>query len=325
MQSPGIENHSIENHGIESHPLNALNVLAVDDEVFNLEILSEWLTDWGVNIDTTDNGEQALSLMDTGERHYHLLLLDRMMPGMDGFKFLQTLRQRPQYKDMPVIMQSASATVDEIQYAFAQGVWYYLCKPFERRKLYSIIEAAMRDVTIHTHLRELVNESSFQPKPPANEIPVLEVKTLSEVCDVAVKLAQISDEPEKVVVGLYELLLNAVEHGNLEISYNEKTRLLNNHAWNEEIDARLNRSPYCDRRASIAVSALDAGLQYRIIDQGAGFRSDSYLQLQTYRAGDNHGRGIAIAKNCSFGRLEYRGCGNEVLAFTGKTAHEVAK
>jgi CheY-like chemotaxis protein len=308
---------------IENIPINTLNVLAVDDEVFNLEILSEWLADWGINVDTAENGRHVLSLLDSGERHYHLILLDRMMPGMDGFELLQVLKQNPQWKSIPVVMQSASATLDEIQYAFAQGVWYYLCKPFERRKLYAILEAALTDSIIHNRLRHRVNE------PAKSEVnfadgKVLEVKTLADAQDAAVRLARLSGKPQTVVVGLYELLLNAVEHGNLGISYSEKTRLLNDHLWQEEIAVRLQRSPYCDRMATIAVNAAGDDLGYRIKDQGNGFKSAPFLQLQTHRAGDSHGRGIAIANNCSFSRLEFLGRGNEVLAVTDTAFDKVA-
>lgn len=309
---------------LENTPLNELNVLAVDDEVFNLEILTEWLTDWGVTVDAVENAEHALSLLDAGERPYHILLVDRMMPVMDGFKFLAEVKQRPKWKDIPVVMQSASATVDEIQSAFARGVWYYLCKPFERRKLYSLIEAAIRDTIIHNQLRQDVKEFSSLPSPEVTEIPFQELRSLEEVRQAALKLSRLSVAPEKVVVGLYELLVNAIEHGNLEIGYSEKTRLLNDHLWEEEIATRLNKSPYCDRKASISVAMNGNELEYRIKDQGNGFRSNSYLQFQTHRAGDNHGRGIAIASKFSFTRLQYLGRGNEVLAVSQPVAEKAA-
>jgi len=308
---------------IENMPLNTLNVLAVDDEVFNLEILSEWLTDWGVNVDTAENGEQALSLLDAGERRYHTLLLDRMMPGMDGFKLLEAVKQRPDFKNIPVVMQSAAATTDEIQYAFTQGVWYYLCKPFERRKLCTLIESAMADAIIHTQLRNDVKNLNSPPQVPI-ELPFLEVRTLTEVREAALMLARFTANPEKVVVGLYELLLNAVEHGNLEISYNEKTRLLNEHAWKEEIADRLDQAPYCDRKAGVTFNADGQVIQFLIKDQGKGFKCEPYLQLQTHRAGDNHGRGIAIANNCSFTHLKYQDGGSEVLAVTNLMAEKAA-
>jgi CheY-like chemotaxis protein len=301
---------------ISNIPLESLNVLAVDDEAFNLEILSEWLLDCGIHVETAENGRQALAVLDTSARQFDAILLDRMMPEMDGFEFLAAMKAHSQWKDIPVIMQSAAATVDEVQYALTAGIWYYLSKPFERRKLFSIIETAVSDSMIRSQLSNLVSES---PRGEFNHRPI-ELQTLAQAQEAAIRLAKLSAEPEKVVVGLYELLFNAIEHGNLEISYNDKTRLLNNHHWMEEIESRLRRAVYCDRAVKVSVNQTAHDIEYVIKDQGKGFRSKNYLQLQTHRAGDNHGRGIAFAKQFSFKRLEFLGTGNEVRAFSARDA-----
>jgi CheY-like chemotaxis protein len=295
-------------------PQQSLSILAVDDEAFNLEILSEWLLDWGVHIETAENGQQALAVLDATERPFDAILLDRMMPEMDGFEFLATVKALPQLKNIPVIMQSAAATVDEVQSALSAGIWYYLSKPFERRRLFSIIETAVTDSWVHKQLRKQVSESC------RGEIDLhpIELQTLTQAQEVAIRLAQFSAEPEKVVVGLFELLLNAIEHGNLEIGYNEKTRLLNNHQWMEEIESRLYSAPYRDRVVKVSVNETENDIKYIVEDQGKGFKSKFYMQLQTHRAADNHGRGIPFANKCSFERLEFFGAGNEVHAYSTK-------
>ena len=293
-----------------------MNILAVDDEVFNLEILSEWLLDAGATVDSAENGRHALEVLEAGERSYDAILLDRMMPEMDGLEFLAEMKRHTQWQDIPVIMQSAAATVDEVQCALRAGIWYYLSKPFERRKLCSIIETAVTDYSLHAQLRNLASET----KDSAGSNRSIELQSLTQAQEAAIQLAGISAEPQKVVSGLYELLLNAIEHGNLEITYNEKTRLLNEQLWLEEIERRLHRAPYSDRFVTVAVSEDERGIHYRIKDQGNGFKSKYYLQLQTHRAADNHGRGIAFANQLSFSGVEFRGTGNEVCAFAAKDA-----
>ncbi|WP_455211524.1 response regulator [Kaarinaea lacus] len=295
-------------------PLHTLNILAVDDEAFNLEILSEWLLEWGANVETAENGQHALEVLAAREQPFDVILLDRMMPQMDGFEFLEAMKIHRQWNDIPVIMQSAAATVDEVQYALAAGIWYYLSKPFERRKLYSIIETAVSDSRLHKQLRKLVNEL---PVGEINSNPI-ELQTLVQAQEAAIRLARLSSKPENVVVGLFELLVNAIEHGNLEISYNDKTRLLNTHHWMDEIKSRLGRSGYGDRVVAVSVKETERDIEYIIKDQGKGFKSKHYAHLQTHRAGDNHGRGIAFAKQLSFQRLEFFGNGNEVHASSGK-------
>lgn len=287
---------------------SSLSILTVDDEIFNLEILSEWLTQWGARVETAENGKQALHKLESAQKQYNVILLDRMMPEMDGFEFLAAIKQYPRWKEIPVIMQSASATVDEIEYALTSGVWYYLSKPFNRAKLYSVIETAVLDTTVHLQLCEQVKNT--RPATGQN----FQIQNLHQAYELALSLATLAAEPEKVVTGLYELLVNAVEHGNLDISYREKTRLLSQNVWLEEINNRLNCAPYCDRLVSVKVSDECNGVHYLIKDQGKGFKYNQYLSLQPHRAADNHGRGVAYAKQRSFVQLEYLGDGNEVLA-----------
>ena len=70
---------------------NALKVLLVDDDSFQLEMISEVMTSLGVSdITTVDSGEQALQHL-SGQERFNLMLLDLHMPGMDGFKFMDAL------------------------------------------------------------------------------------------------------------------------------------------------------------------------------------------------------------------------------------------
>ena len=295
-------------------PLHSLNILAVDDEAFNLEILSEWLLDWGVHVETAENGQQALAVLDAAKRRFDAILLDRMMPEMDGLEFLAAMQAHPQWKAIPVIMQSAAATVDEVQSALSAGIWYYLSKPFDRRKLLSMIETAVTDSVVHQRLCELVNES------PRGEIVQhsMELQTLAQAQEAAVQLARFVPQSGKAVLGLFELLVNAIEHGNLEIGYNDKTRLVNNHQWLEEIESRSCREAYRDRVVKVSVNETENDFEYVIEDEGKGFKSKNYLQLQTHRAADNHGRGIAFTNQYCFTRLEFFGTGNQVRAYSAK-------
>lgn len=298
----------------EKISLDTLNVLAVDDEIFNLEILSEWLSDKGVNVTTAENGRHALEVLQDSSDGFDVILLDRMMPEMDGLEFLAELKNRSQGHDTPVIMQSAAATVDEVQTALDAGVWYYLSKPFERSKLINLMQAAVGDCRLHRRLRQLANDTAGDG---AKE-QVTEIQTLEQATQAALSLATLSDNPQKIVTGLFELLLNAIEHGNLEIDYREKTRLLNEQRWLEEIEARLHRAPYSDRIARVSVTQEENGIEYQIRDEGRGFKAKQYLQLQTHRAADNHGRGISYANQLSFASLRYQGTGNQVCALAAK-------
>ena len=121
-------------------------------------------------------------------------------------------------------------------------------------------------------------------------------------------------ERVKVGVGLCELLLNAVEHGNLGLTYQDKSRLLALDGWDDEIARRLVAPPYADRYATVDLERTPGGISVVVTDQGEGFDWHPYLDFCLERATDAHGRGIATARQVCFTNLEYRGKGNEVVA-----------
>jgi two-component system cell cycle response regulator len=125
-------------------------------------------------------------------------------------------------------------------------------------------------------------------------------------------LSQFFPEPEQVVTGIYELLLNAVEHGNLGIGLEEKTELLRQQKWHEEITRRLAAPENTGKKVSINVTrSKDKKYQITITDQGNGFAWKNYIG----RALDNkrpNGRGLWIAFNSQFDRVTFNSAGNKV-------------
>jgi CheY-like chemotaxis protein len=76
-------------------------ILAVDDNPMNLEVLSDYLTEFGLTVLLKQDGEKALELAQ--RKLPDLILLDILMPGIDGFETCQRLKQHPETKDIPVI------------------------------------------------------------------------------------------------------------------------------------------------------------------------------------------------------------------------------
>src|SRR3954465_9024450 len=81
-------------------------ILVVDDQPANLRAVSALLTRHGYSVETAGNGEDALRLAD--ETAPDLLLLDMMMPGMDGFELLSRLKQRPALQRLPAVFLTAA-------------------------------------------------------------------------------------------------------------------------------------------------------------------------------------------------------------------------
>jgi hypothetical protein len=116
------------------------------------------------------------------------------------------------------------------------------------------------------------------------------------------------------VLGLTELMVNAVEHGNLGITYREKSALNEKGNWRDEVDRRLALPENADRFATICMRRAADGISFTILDRGDGFDWQSYLEMCPERAFDSHGRGIAMSRMLSFTSVEYSGNGNTVCA-----------
>jgi CheY-like chemotaxis protein len=287
-------------------------ILVVDDEVVNLEIIREYLDAPDYRLVLATSADQAWERMDcTGER-YDLAILDRMMPGMNGIELLRKMKADERYRDIPVIMQTAATSPDQVREGIESGAYYYLAKPYEPETLATIVRAALDDIarreeasrhaSAHVKAMELLDRAAFRYRRLDEIGPLIEV--LASLCPV----------PDQAAGGLTELLVNAVEHGNLGISYAEKKRLRQDNAWEAEVDRRLELAQYCDRWVRVDVLRHDDRIEFTVSDEGAGFDWQRYLEFDPLRAADPNGRGIAMARMLSFASLQYAGCGNQVTA-----------
>jgi len=112
---------------------------------------------------------------------------------------------------------------------------------------------------------------------------------------------------------LTELFVNGVEHGNLNLSYAEKSALLKSGALGHEIARRLAFLDYAQKRVRVSLDRTETALRMSIADDGKGFGWSQYLDLDVTRSADAQGRGIALAKAISFDKLDFRGCGLQVV------------
>lgn len=144
------------------------------------------------------------------------------------------------------------------------------------------------------------------------------VRTMKEAELLAQQLAQWCPNPSKALIGLSELLFNAVEHGNLGISYKEKSLLNETGQWDEEIDRRLNLPENSHKTVTVQMWQMTNEIYFLIQDQGDGFDWQPFMHIDPARQLHSHGRGIAWANTVSFSHLEYLGTGNAVIAVVSR-------
>jgi anti-sigma regulatory factor (Ser/Thr protein kinase) len=139
-------------------------------------------------------------------------------------------------------------------------------------------------------------------------------QTLIQCHELTNLLAKACPEPNRVVVGLSELMVNALEHGNLGITYQEKTELIDAHGWRAEVSRRQKLPENAQKWIKVGFTRNSDCIRFEIEDQGPGFNWQQYVVPSPARIFDNHGRGILLAKMDSFDRVEYQGRGNRVVA-----------
>ncbi|HZP87947.1 MAG TPA: response regulator [Burkholderiales bacterium] len=280
----------------------------MDDEELNREIIQEYLEDEDCELIEAESGEQALALLETGD--FDAVLLDRMMPGLDGTEVLQRMKQDSRLADLPVIFQTAAAAHEQVAEGLRMGAYYYLTKPYHRDALVAVVEAALQ---IGRERRELAHQlSEYSGVMHLVEEARYRFRTLQEARALAAALAAACEEPQRAGLGLVEVLINAVEHGNLGIEFEEKAQLLNSGRWQSEVDARLARPENLNKFVQVHAHRDGTELVIHIKDQGNGFDWKQFLAMDEKRAFYPNGRGITLAREIAFNALQYRGCGNEV-------------
>ncbi|MGK0290955.1 MAG: two-component system cell cycle response regulator [bacterium] len=291
-----------------------ISILAVDDDTINLDLIKAYFSDINYNIITASGGKEALSILSQSSHKIHTILLDWMMPEMDGIEVLKKIKENPLTAHIPVIMQTARAKNEDVIEGISHGVFYYLTKPFEEKLLLSIVHASVNEHQRFRHLMEEVEvgknicglmESGF-----------FRFRTLIEAENLAHWLANVSPNPKNTLLGLIELFFNAIEHGNLGISYDEKSVLMEKNMWWKEVTARLEQDKYQDLFVEVQLKKTEKAILFYIKDQGDGFDFKQFLSLNESRLFDNHGKGILMAKMLYFDELHYSPSGNSVEAVT---------
>jgi len=294
---------------MKKHP-----ILVVDDEPFNLEIIEEFLSDEPYALTMASDGAEAWDILQLDPDRFSAILLDRMMPNMDGMALLAKLKSEKTHRHIPIILQTAKASSKDIMEGINAGAHYYLTKPFDEANLKSMLRSALYDHALHVDLTNKIDLCSLALQKLSHGEMYFTFRTLDDGKGVATLLANLCPDPPKVITGLTELMTNAIEHGTLGITYEEKTVLLATNSWAEEVEERQQLSENKDKQITARYMKNDTHIRINIQDSGPGFNWTTYLTLDPSRAFDTHGRGIAMANLMSFDQLIYHGCGNEVEA-----------
>ncbi len=172
-------------------------ILIVDDSFINRELLTEMLED-EYEVITCENGLQALELMEENYNELAIILLDLVVPVLDGVGFLKALQNKSIMKDIPILVISGETNVETEIKCFDYGVFDFIKKPFDNRLVKKRIKNAVDLYMYKNNLEERVAEQT---------------SVISEQYNL---LKHQADQLAKSNVSIIEILGTIVEYRNLE-------------------------------------------------------------------------------------------------------------
>lgn len=289
-------------------------VLAVEDETTSLAILAGLLEELGYEVLEANLGREALDIVEREAATLDVIVLDKVMPEMDGLEVVSRLKDDPKARHIPIVMVTGSTKPEEVKEGIDAGVFYYLTKPYEDDVFKSVLTSAMREADRRSNLKTELkkHQTSFGFIDRAE----FTIQKLEEAEDLACFIANCFPNPETALPGLASLLVNAVEHGNLNIGYEAKSAMLAAGKWRESVDSRLEEGAFKNRKVKVTLTRTKEQVSVTIRDEGNGFDWAQYLEIDPARALHAHGRGIAQANKISFDELHFNEKGNEVTAIS---------
>lgn len=298
----------------ESRPLR---ILAVDDNRIERMFMLQQIKELGHDVLEAENGQQAIDILHNKDNHVDIVLIDRIMPILDGLSVVIRMKDDATLKKIPVIMITGAGSNNEMREGIDAGVFYYLTKPVSADLLRSVLTAASREskrtIALNHELRR--HSTSFN----LIDTCKFNIRTIEDAECLSAFIALCFPEPDRVLKGLAELMVNAVEHGLYKVGYEKKGALIESGKWREELD-RLSALPeYIDSHVEVVMTRKDNGIYVIVTDPGDGFNWKKYMTIEPARASDNHGRGIAQANAESFDKIAYNEKGNQVIAYVNKT------
>ena len=178
-------------------------ILIVDDNVVNRDICAMHLEDMQGPLYFAENGQIALQL--AKDKEPDVILLDIMMPEMDGFQVLEQLKLHPQLKNIPVLMLTAKTGTESVVKALEMGANDYLKKPFQEEEMVARVQTLLKNRYLEKRqLQDLASGAAMQQKFLTNST------TAKEICKCANLDVDIINIPYGTISGdFYYTYLNA--------------------------------------------------------------------------------------------------------------------
>lgn len=284
------------------------SILVIDDEKSIRDMLRAGLTQYGYNFYDAADGNSGIDVYK--RTRPDIVLTDVKMPEMSGLELTRTLKGI-EY-DTDIVIMTGYGSEELVIEALRSGATNYIKKPISFNELFNILDGiilsrerrrkseVIKDVVVFEKKKLVIDNDISRIWGVINQI-LFNVPT--EVSDAIL---------EGIRLGLYEVILNAIEHGNLGISYEEKSEAIQENTYLSLLESRSLQADRRQKRVFIDCTVGHIELSVEIRDQGEGFDFHEFAGPESsneiLRA---HGRGIFLA-SLYFDKLVYEEPGHTV-------------
>jgi CheY-like chemotaxis protein len=182
---------------------NPGTILVVDDDLLNRLVLSTPLQEEGYAVEMAEDGKQALEML--AAQHFDVVLLDLLMPEMDGYQVLAQIKAHPTWRNIPVIIISSLEEMESILRCIEMGATDYLPKPFDAALLRARLNASLASKRLHDMELEYIEQVNHVTRAAAAvEAGTFAVETLDGVARREDPLGQLARVFQTMARQVYE-------------------------------------------------------------------------------------------------------------------------
>ena len=301
-----------------------MKILYVEDDEHIQWLTSTILTSLNHEVSPASDAAQAWRMLEQNPKHFDCLILDKNMPQCSGLELLRAIRSSAWHYDIPAIMLTAEAGNNCLIECLEGGVNLYLTKPATQE----LLKAALEQVQAEMEKRlGLLNQSKqFSNALSCMSHAHFRIQTPSQASSLAWLLSQQAQQTDHTYLGILEILINAIEHGNLHLKPSERKSLLSKDDFRQELELLSKQSPFCTKWVEVDFSSDDCFATIEVTDQGFGFDWQSSLNQNHSAKSWANVRGFHKIKNAGFINLHYRNNGRTAVLRMKKadTGHETA-
>jgi DNA-binding response OmpR family regulator len=288
--------------------MSSTSILVVEDERSTLDELCEFLRDEGYDVEGSSDGKEALEKFQ--KDRFDIVITDVKMPKMDGIELLRRIKKLNQRTS--VVIVTGHGTEEVAVSALRAGASNYIKKPIDLGELERVTQTLVmlaRSLEIDVVTKKILREESRRLVFPSS--PEIVPAIIGNLC-ASLPLVFDLTTIERIEIALGEMIQNALEHGNLEISYEEKARAHDAGVYLELLNSRLRDTGFGSRAIDVFYHLWPEGVEFTIRDQGKGFDWRGVMDA-IYADGivRHSGRGI-ILTSYFVDEIKYNEKGNEV-------------